>query len=232
MAKNYMSMGAINCSTEGATHPVPSTRSKFWPSRITIQFCNQVILSVLSVSGLGIAQSQCGRDSGSLRIAMPSLRPCIFVLTSQHALNISGKKAAWSGTIFFCHPTDYELLRWLVETPSRDFEHYRMTDDSRRSIVRHSYVKCQKTMQIKFSGIIFITTTVQRSDGSPWPWRKSPSPCLCCFQVLALGLVNCCICSAFRQGHSPPSCSAHLCLPIIRLSWATIMKSSHIAWLS
>jgi len=101
MARNYMSMGAINCSTEGATHPVPSTRSKFWPSRITIQFCNQVILSVLSVSGLGIAQSQCGRDSGSLRIAMPSLRPCIFVLTSQRALNISGKKAAWSGTIFF-----------------------------------------------------------------------------------------------------------------------------------
>jgi len=30
-----------------------------------------------------------------------------------------------------CRLTNYELLRWLVETPSRDFEHYRMTDDSR-----------------------------------------------------------------------------------------------------
>ena len=30
-----------------------------------------------------------------------------------------------------CRLTNYKLLRWLVETPSRDFEHYRMTDDSR-----------------------------------------------------------------------------------------------------
>ena len=27
----------------------------------------------------------------------------------------------------YCRPTNYELLRWLVETPSRDFEHYRMS---------------------------------------------------------------------------------------------------------
>jgi len=27
----------------------------------------------------------------------------------------------------YCRPTDYELLRWLVETPSRNFEHYRMS---------------------------------------------------------------------------------------------------------
>jgi len=31
----------------------------------------------------------------------------------------------------FCRPTNYKLLRWLVEMPSRDFEHYRMTDNSR-----------------------------------------------------------------------------------------------------
>ena len=43
--------------------------------------------------------------------------------------------------IFNCRPTNYELLRWLVETPSRDFEQYRMTDDSRRSIVRHFHVR-------------------------------------------------------------------------------------------
>jgi len=41
--------------------------------------------------------------------------------------------------------TNYELLRWLVETPSRDIEHYRMTDDSRsrsREVVWH-VEKCQ-----------------------------------------------------------------------------------------
>jgi len=27
----------------------------------------------------------------------------------------------------YCRPTNYELLRWLVETPSRNFEHYRMS---------------------------------------------------------------------------------------------------------
>ena len=47
--------------------------------------------------------------------------------------------------ILFCRPTNYELLRWLVETPSRDFEHYRMTDDSRQCIIWHFHVwwKCR-----------------------------------------------------------------------------------------
>ena len=40
-----------------------------------------------------------------------------------------------------CRMTNYELLRWLVETPSRDFEHYRMTDDSWQSIIRHFHVR-------------------------------------------------------------------------------------------
>jgi len=39
-----------------------------------------------------------------------------------------------------CCPTNYELLRRLVETPSRDFEHYRMTDNSRQSIIWHFHV--------------------------------------------------------------------------------------------
>jgi len=30
-----------------------------------------------------------------------------------------------------CRMTNYELLRWLVETPSRDVEHYRMINASR-----------------------------------------------------------------------------------------------------
>jgi len=47
--------------------------------------------------------------------------------------------------ILHCRPTNYELLRWLVETPSHDFEHYRMTDDSRQSIIWHFHVtwKCR-----------------------------------------------------------------------------------------
>ena len=35
----------------------------------------------------------------------------------------------------------FKLLRWLVETPSRNCEHYRMTDDSRQSIIWHFHVK-------------------------------------------------------------------------------------------
>ena len=31
----------------------------------------------------------------------------------------------------FCRLTNYELLRWLVETPSRDFAHYRLSGGRR-----------------------------------------------------------------------------------------------------
>ena len=34
--------------------------------------------------------------------------------------------------IFPCRLTKYELLRWLVETPSRDFAHYRLSGGRRR----------------------------------------------------------------------------------------------------
>jgi len=33
--------------------------------------------------------------------------------------------------IQICRVTNYELLRWLVETPSRDVDHYRMINASR-----------------------------------------------------------------------------------------------------
>ena len=49
----------------------------------------------------------------------------------------------YQNNILNCRPTNYELLCWLVETPSRDFEHYRMSDDSRQSIVRHCHVRCR-----------------------------------------------------------------------------------------
>ena len=55
--------------------------------------------------------------------------------------------------IFDCRPTNFELLRWLVETPSRDFEHFRMSDDSQQSIVRHCHVrwKCRMIDRPTFS---------------------------------------------------------------------------------
>jgi len=42
-----------------------------------------------------------------------------------------------TSNIFCCRMTIYELLRWLVETPSRDIRHYRMLNAS-RSTVQHS----------------------------------------------------------------------------------------------
>jgi len=36
--------------------------------------------------------------------------------------------------IFDCRMTNYELLHWLVETPSRDVEHYRMSTASRSTV--------------------------------------------------------------------------------------------------
>ena len=52
-----------------------------------------------------------------------------------------------------CRMTNYELLRWLVETPSRDFEHYRMTDDSWQSIIRHFHVRWKCRMIDSLDGV-------------------------------------------------------------------------------
>ena len=38
----------------------------------------------------------------------------------------------------YCRMTNYELLRWLVETPSRDVEHYRMFTASRSTVRQFS----------------------------------------------------------------------------------------------
>jgi len=62
------------------------------------------------------------------------------------------------GAFFNCRLTSYELIRWLVETPSRDFEHYRMTDDSpsrsrdnwKMSGGRLTSEKCQETRSHEF----------------------------------------------------------------------------------
>jgi len=68
---------------------------------------------------------------------------------------------AVTGWTMCCHPTNYELLCWLIEKPSRDFEHYRMTDDSRSrsrdnrdswkmSAGRLTCEKCQETRGHEF----------------------------------------------------------------------------------
>ena len=44
---------------------------------------------------------------------------------------------------YYCRPTNYELLRWLVDTPSRDFEHYRMSGG--RLICYRIFITCQTT---------------------------------------------------------------------------------------
>jgi len=45
--------------------------------------------------------------------------------------------------IMDCRPTNYELLRWLVETPSRDFEHYQMSGGSLTCY--RIFITCQTT---------------------------------------------------------------------------------------
>ena len=71
---------------------------------------------------------------------------------SEHMLNMDSNVTTDADSSI-CRPTNYELLRWLVETPSRDFEHYRMTDDSRQSIIQHFHVrwKCRKIDRPTFS---------------------------------------------------------------------------------
>jgi len=45
----------------------------------------------------------------------------------------------WSLVNIDCRMTNYQLLRWLVETLSRDIHHYRMLDASRSTV---QYCKC------------------------------------------------------------------------------------------
>jgi len=40
--------------------------------------------------------------------------------------------------ILFCRMTNYELLRWLVETRSRDVGHYRMINASRSTVCHYN----------------------------------------------------------------------------------------------
>jgi len=47
--------------------------------------------------------------------------------------------------IISCRMTNYEMLRWLVETPSRDVGHYRMINAS-RSTVCHIMIKDHMTV--------------------------------------------------------------------------------------
>ena len=42
-----------------------------------------------------------------------------------------------ASSIIDCRLTNYDLLRWLVETPLRELQHYRLTDASRQSIMWH-----------------------------------------------------------------------------------------------
>ena len=40
--------------------------------------------------------------------------------------------------IMYCRMTNHELLRWLVETPSRDVDHYRMINASRSTVCHYN----------------------------------------------------------------------------------------------
>ena len=78
---------------------------------------------------------------------------------SEHMLNMDSNVTTDADSSI-CRPTNYELLHWLVETPSRDFEHYRMTDDSRQSIIQHFHVrrKCRKIDRPTFSRYVKCRT--------------------------------------------------------------------------
>ena len=52
-----------------------------------------------------------------LEICSKVTKPHHFTHSCRHAVMINS----------YCRLINYELLRWLVETPSHDFEHYRMS---------------------------------------------------------------------------------------------------------
>jgi len=71
--------------------------------------------------------------------AEDSVKPELVILRLQSITN------HWqvSSIRLYCRPTNYELLRWLVEMPSRDFEHYRMSGGSLTCY--RIFITCQTT---------------------------------------------------------------------------------------
>ena len=56
------------------------------------------------------------------------------LLSSLHCEALAACLTLFRQIKWCCHLTNYELLRWLVEMPSRDFHHYRMINASRSTV--------------------------------------------------------------------------------------------------
>ena len=81
------------------------------------------------------------RSSGARRFSVPSREiRCEerLILFAVRDANLHSVHPARSFIGFLCRMTNYELLRWLVEMPSRDVYHYRMINASRSTVCHYS----------------------------------------------------------------------------------------------
>ena len=123
--------------------------------------CMNVIWTVLLSWSSASLYRWCTVVSGRWNMMNPRLK-----------MSHEGSARVWhvqpSVIIFYCRLTNYELLRWLVETPSRDSAHYRLSGG------RRIFTTCQELTS-------WHVDTCH--EVSSWHLTDDELPCVICFVV-------------------------------------------------
>jgi len=114
--------------------------------------------------------------------------------------------------IFDCRMTNYELLRWFAETPSRDVVHYRMINASRSTVCHYNDKRSRDDNQVWWTllkmSALGLRPRATFSTSVRHIWMSHWQPCIICIvyanSVYIRPIVNspACVLSRFNKRKS------------------------------